>query len=77
MMFSRYLDSSSTIMSAIGGQQNLANHMHNFSSSIKSAISKYGIVDDHTYGKVYAYEVDGFGSGKISLCRFSTSISKL
>ncbi|KAM3086907.1 hypothetical protein ACMFMG_001027 [Clarireedia jacksonii] len=62
MMFAKYLESCSTIMGRIHGQQNLANHMHEFASSIKAAISKYGIVNDPTYGKVYAYEVDGFGS---------------
>lgn len=62
MMFSRYLDSASNIMAALGGQRNLANHMHNFATSIKSAITAHGIVNDPTYGQVYAYEVDGFGS---------------
>ncbi|KAI9641003.1 hypothetical protein NHQ30_010430 [Ciborinia camelliae] len=50
------------IMARIYGQQDLANHMHNFASSIRAAITKYGIVNDPTYGKVYAYEIDGFGS---------------
>lgn len=63
MMFSRYLDSASTIMAAIGGQRDLANHMHNFATSIGTAITVHGIVNDPTYGQVYAYEVDGFGSG--------------
>jgi meiotically up-regulated gene 157 (Mug157) protein len=52
-------------MAAIGGQRNLANHMHNFAQSIRSAITTYGIVNDPTYGQVYAYEVDGFGSGML------------
>ena len=63
MMFSRYLDSASNIMANIGGQRNLADHMHNFASRIRDAITKYGIVDDPNYGQVYAYEVDGYGSG--------------
>ncbi|CZR60923.1 related to Meiotically up-regulated gene 157 protein [Phialocephala subalpina] len=62
MMFSRYLDSTSSIMANIGSQRNLANHMHNFAGSIRDAITKYGIVNDPTYGQVYAFEVDGFGS---------------
>lgn len=62
MMFSHYLDSASQIMAAIGTQRNLANRMHTFSTSIRAAIEAYGIVDDPKYGKVYAYEVDGFGS---------------
>ncbi|KAH8592450.1 hypothetical protein B0O99DRAFT_629761 [Bisporella sp. PMI_857] len=62
MMFSRYLDAASEIMAAIGGQRNLANHMYNFSQSVRSAITKHGIVSDPVYGNVYAFEVDGFGS---------------
>lgn len=53
-------------MANIGSQRNLANHMHNFAGSIRDAITKYGIVNDPTYGQVYAFEVDGFGSGKFS-----------
>ena len=63
MMFARYLDSASKIMTEIGSQRNLANHMHNFSQSIRAAITTYGIVNDPVYGNVYAFEVDGFGSG--------------
>lgn len=33
----------------------------NFISNIASGIEKYGIVNHPVYGKVYAYEVDGFG----------------
>jgi meiotically up-regulated gene 157 (Mug157) protein len=65
MMFSRYLDSASNIMAKIGNQRNVANHMHNFSVSIRNAITKYGIVNDPVYGQVYAFEVDGFGSGML------------
>jgi meiotically up-regulated gene 157 (Mug157) protein len=72
MMFSRYLDSASKIMAAIGGQRNLANHMHNFAQSIRAAITTHGIVSDDTYGQIYAFEVDGFGSRT-----FSRSISAL
>ena len=63
MMFSRYLDSASKIMATIGSQRDLANHMRNFSKSIREAINKHGIFDDPVYGEVYAFEVDGFGSG--------------
>lgn len=71
MMFSRYLDSASEIMAATGSQRNVANHMHNFAASIRDAIKKYGIVDDPTYGQVYAFEVDGFGSGVLPLSLFA------
>jgi len=65
MMFARYLDSASEIMANIGNQRNLANHMHNFAGSIRDAITKYGIVDNPTYGQIYAFEVDGYGSRNI------------
>jgi meiotically up-regulated gene 157 (Mug157) protein len=65
MMFSRYLNSASQIMAAIGGQRNLAYHMHNFAQSIRAAITTHGIVNDPVYGEVYAFEVDGYGSGNI------------
>lgn len=67
MMFSRYLDSASEIMAALGGQQDLADHMHSFSQSIRDAICTHGIVNDPVYGDVYAFEVDGFGSGTIPI----------
>lgn len=66
MQFSRFLDSASEIMSSIGNQRNMANHMHNFSLRIREAITKHGIVNDPIYGQVYAFEVDGFGSGTCS-----------
>ncbi|KAH6678576.1 hypothetical protein B0J14DRAFT_326100 [Halenospora varia] len=65
MMFSRYLDSTSEIMANISNQRNLANHMHNFAGRIREAITKYGIVNNPTYGQIYAFEVDGYGSQNI------------
>jgi meiotically up-regulated gene 157 (Mug157) protein len=65
MMFSRYLESASTIMGNIGNQTNVADHMRKFAGQIRDAINKYGIVNDPVYGEVYAFEVDGFGSGKL------------
>ncbi|KAK2626071.1 hypothetical protein QTJ16_004333 [Diplocarpon rosae] len=62
MMFSRYLDAASRIMAAVGTHEDLATRMHDFSRSLRDAITTHGIVDDRTYGQVYAYEVDGFGS---------------
>lgn len=52
-------------MARIYGQNELATRMHAFASSIRAAITKHGIVNDAIYGKVYAYEVDGFGSGTL------------
>lgn len=60
MMFSRYLASCATIMSGLG-QTDLANEMTSFSSEIRASIEKWGIVNSPTFGKIYAYEVDGYG----------------
>jgi len=76
-MFSRYLNSASEIMAKIGSQRNLANHMHNFSQSIRTAISTHGIVQDPVYGKVYAFEVDGFGSSLFCLHSMISQITKV
>jgi uncharacterized protein len=65
MMFSRYLDSASEIMAKISGQKSTAKFMHNFAQSIRAAIYSHGIVNDATYGDIYAYEVDGFGARKL------------
>ncbi|KAI0995280.1 Meiotically up-regulated 157 protein [Podosphaera aphanis] len=62
MMFASYLETASAIMGALGSQTDLANHMYDFSRRVRAAISQYGIINDSTYGQVYAYEVDGFGS---------------
>ncbi|RDW71884.1 hypothetical protein BP5796_07918 [Coleophoma crateriformis] len=62
MMFARYLESAAKIMAAIGGYETLATEMDSFAASIRAAITKWGIVTHPTYGQVYAFEVDGFGS---------------
>ncbi|KAI9738724.1 MAG: hypothetical protein M1834_008229 [Cirrosporium novae-zelandiae] len=61
MMFTRYLESTSTIMQKIG-KGNLASQMLKLASNVRAAISAHGIVKDPNYGSIYAYEVDGFGS---------------
>jgi len=65
MMFSRYLDSASQIMAQLPGQNDLASQMKSLSAQLRSAIAQHGIITDSTYGHIYAYEVDGFGSSNI------------
>lgn len=60
MMFSRYLASAAEIMSAIGGQDDLASRMSTLAASLRTAISGHGIVNSATCGQIYAYEVDGY-----------------
>lgn len=61
MMFSSFLDAASNIMMNLGTENELADHMHQFSLDIRTAITKHAIVHDAIYGDVYAYEVDGYG----------------
>ncbi|KAK0744715.1 hypothetical protein B0T21DRAFT_280899 [Apiosordaria backusii] len=66
MLFCRYLASASLIASAIN-QSSLASEMMDFSNSLRQAIQTHGVVsipsgDNGTTEKVYAYEIDGFGS---------------
>lgn len=66
MMFSVMLNASSAIMESIepkGG--NLTDWMRSMSSSIREGIESFGIVTDPKYGKIYAFEVDGYGSANI------------
>lgn len=61
MMFSRFLASASKIASAIC-EESLAEEMSCFATSIRTAISQHGLLHHPKYGKMYAYEVDGFAS---------------
>jgi meiotically up-regulated gene 157 (Mug157) protein len=67
MMFSASLNTSALIMSHIeqAFPGNLTNRMRSMSVSINRGIEKHGIVNDPKYGKIYAYEVDGYGSANI------------
>jgi len=65
MMFSRFLESTSVIMQNIGNQTRLANQMSTLSSSIRTAITKYGVINNPTFGQMYAYEIDGFASSNV------------
>jgi meiotically up-regulated gene 157 (Mug157) protein len=66
MMFSAALNTSATIMSHIEPLPgNLTNWMRSMSVGINRGIEKHGIVNDPKYGKIYAYEVDGYGSANI------------
>lgn len=62
MMFSRYLSSTADIMAQIKGQEELANKMRTFSKTIRQGIMEHGTVQHPKFGKIFAYEVDGFGS---------------
>ncbi|KAL6710460.1 Golgi transport complex subunit 4 [Coniothyrium glycines] len=66
MMFSVTLNASSAIMERIEGPEgNLTLQMKSMSTGINQGIEKYGVVTDPKYGKIYAYEVDGYGGVNI------------
>jgi hypothetical protein len=65
MMFARYLSSTADIMSQLPNQSTLATQMKSLSQSLTNAIAAHGTINHPAFGKVYAYEVDGFGSTTI------------
>jgi meiotically up-regulated gene 157 (Mug157) protein len=66
-MFSAYLQSAAEIMGKLnsGDSAELAQKMSSLSSSLRDAIETHGTVNHFKYGKIYAFEVDGFGSSNI------------
>ncbi|ORY05899.1 hypothetical protein BCR34DRAFT_490544 [Clohesyomyces aquaticus] len=67
MMFSAYLSSTAIIMSKLNTTSStpLAQRMTSLSASLRSAIEAHGTVTHPTYGKIYAFEIDGFGAQTI------------
>ncbi|KXX75510.1 hypothetical protein MMYC01_207527 [Madurella mycetomatis] len=60
MMFSRYLSACARIVEAVGDAV-LAKRMRGLAGEIRKGVERYGRVDHRGYGRVYAYEVDGYG----------------
>jgi meiotically up-regulated gene 157 (Mug157) protein len=63
MAFSAALNVSSNIMARVepaGG--NLTSWMRSMATGINRGIVEHAIVSDARYGKIYAYEIDGYGS---------------
>ncbi len=67
MMFSTTLAKAAEIMSEIntGPSQELAQRMRGFSGSLQAAIDAHGTINHPTFGRIYAFEVDGYGSANI------------
>ena len=67
MMFSSYLATTAEIMSKLNASNSasLAEKMSSLSSSLQDAIEEYGTVNHVDYGKIYAFEIDGFGGQTI------------
>jgi meiotically up-regulated gene 157 (Mug157) protein len=64
MMFSAYLNTTSEIMGKLSASNSasLAQRMSHLSNTLRDAIETHGTVNHPTFGKIYAFEVDGFGS---------------
>ncbi|KAJ4288409.1 hypothetical protein N0V90_011644 [Kalmusia sp. IMI 367209] len=67
MMFSAYLASTSEIMSKLKTDTaaSLATKMSDLSKSLQEAIETHATVNHPKHGKIYAFEIDGFGSQNI------------
>ncbi|CBY01984.1 similar to DUF1237 domain-containing protein [Plenodomus lingam JN3] len=66
MMFSSALNACSIIASTISPRSGkLSRWIKRTSTHINRGIDAYGIIDDKLHGKIYAYEVDGFGSANV------------
>lgn len=61
-MFSSALNTSSFIAERIAPTSNLTSWMRRMSTGINRGIMDHAIVSDPKYGKIYAFEVDGYGS---------------
>jgi len=58
----RSLRQSAEILSKVAGNKDLASRMAALAHEVETAVDRYGIIDHPEHGRVYAYEVDGFGS---------------
>ncbi|KAI0408440.1 glycoside hydrolase family 125 protein [Xylaria palmicola] len=63
MQFSSYLGRCAEIMKA--HDADLAKRMSDFAKSVRNGINKYGKVRHATFGEIYAFEIDGFGSSNL------------
>lgn len=56
------LGQASEMIKAIAGDSQLAGELTALQKEVSQALQKYATVDHPEYGKIYAYEIDGFGS---------------
>jgi meiotically up-regulated gene 157 (Mug157) protein len=60
MMLARYLKATADIMDTI--DEDMSKEMRDMATGIEDAIEEHAIVQHPKFGKVYAYEINGFGS---------------
>lgn len=56
------LRESAEMLSHIVNDQETATKMLDLANEVEAAVKQYGIVDHPVHGRIYAFEVDGFGS---------------
>jgi meiotically up-regulated gene 157 (Mug157) protein len=63
MMFATHLLSTSKIMSQLNTASSaaLATRMVRLSESLRDAVETHGVIEHPTAGRIYAYEIDGYG----------------
>lgn len=67
MMWAKYLEEASLIMERLEGEkaQNLTAEMRDFAGGVRRGIDRDAIVSHRDFGRIFAYEVDGFGSANL------------
>lgn len=68
MMFSQALNATSDIMAKLEANNeggNLTDWMRSMSLGIREGIERHAIIQDAKYGKIYAFEIDGYGSANM------------
>lgn len=60
------LAQASEMVRKISGDNKLADELIALSNEVRKALQEYAVVNHPEYGKVYAFEVDGFGSAYLS-----------
>jgi len=56
------LRQSARLLTEVLNEKALADEMLSLADEVEEAIRKHGIIDHPVHGRIYAYEVDGFGS---------------
>ena len=56
------LRKAAEILSEVNGRQDLADECLELALEVEEALQEHAIVEHPTYGKIYAYEIDGYGS---------------
>lgn len=56
------LRKAAEILESVNGEKTLASGCRSLADEIEDALWKYAVVEHPVYGKIFAYEVDGFGN---------------